>query len=424
MPVIGVAKANWNLEQLKARARDSVTNHGGLDETAFAKLCGLLDYVDGDYHDEATFQQLRAKLAAAKRPLHYLAIPPSLFATVTRNLAKTGCAQNARVVVEKPFGRDLASAKQLNATLHQVFPEADIFRIDHYLGKEPVQNLFYFRFANTFLEPVWNRHYVASVQITMAESFGVQGRGAFYEEVGAIRDVVQNHMLQLVAALAMEPPAGSDPESLRDQKVHVLERMRPLSPADVVRGQYRGYRNEPGVRPESNVETFAALRLNVDSPRWAGVPFYIRVGKCLPLTATEVLVILKPPPRPVFGEIEPPLSNYLRFRLNPEVIIGLTTRAKMPGEAMRGEAVELFALHQRPDDMQPYERLLGDAARGDATLFTRQDGVEAAWQVVEPVLGVQEPPWSYEPASWGPPQAGSLLAGGQWHNPQTSEQRT
>jgi glucose-6-phosphate 1-dehydrogenase len=425
LPVIGVAKQGWGLEQLKARARASLNEHGGVDEAAFGQLCHRLRYVDGDYGEPATFTQLRAALGAARRPLHYLAIPPSMFTTVVGALGRSGCAAPelpaARVVVEKPFGRSLASAQALNQVLHSVFPEAQIYRIDHYLGKEPVQNLLYFRFANSFLEPIWNRNYVASVELTMAEAFGVEDRGRFYDEAGAIRDVVQNHVLQIVALLALEPPAGSDPEALRDEKARLLKSITPLRAADVVRGQYRGYRDVAGVAPDSNVETFAAARLHVDSWRWAGVPFYLRAGKQLPVTAFEVLVRLKPPPQAVFHELEPAGANYYRFRLSPEVVIALGARAKRPGEAMAGEPVELRVTHQCGDEMAPYERLLGDALRGDASLFAREDAVEAQWRIVDGVLDGATPITGYEPGTWGPPAAERLLQGSHWHDPAPRE---
>ena len=417
MPVIGVAKTDWNLEQLKDRVRDSLTQHGGLDAQAFAKLSGLLRYVSGDYRERETFERLRTELGSAERPLYYLAIPPSMFPTVIEGLAKSGCLQNSRVVVEKPFGRDLASAQALNRTLHAHFPEQAVFRIDHYLGKEPVQNLIYFRFANPFFEAGWNRRYIERVQITMAEQFGVAGRGRFYEETGAIRDVAQNHMLMVIALLAMEQPAGSGHESIRDERAKVLKAIRTLTPSDVVRGQFRGYRREDGVASDSQVETFVALQVHIDNDRWAGVPFYVRAGKCLPVTATEVLVEFKRPPLPVLDETEPPLPNHFRFQLNPDVLIVLGTKAKAPGELMTGERIELVARHCSGDEMGPYERLLGDAIKGDPTLFVREDGVEAAWRAVEPILGTATPLYEYEPNTWGPNEADRFIGDGGWHNP-------
>ncbi|HEX5386609.1 MAG TPA: glucose-6-phosphate dehydrogenase [Gemmatimonadales bacterium] len=418
VPILGVARSGWTLDQLRDRARQSVEEHGGLDPAAFARLSALLQYVDGDYQDAATYDRLRVALGDAQRPIHYLAIPPSLFGTVAAGLAASGCARDARVILEKPFGRDLDSARALNATLHQFFPEPAIFRIDHYLGKEPVQNLLYYRFANSFLEPVWNRNYVDEVQITMAESFGVRGRGKFYEEAGAIRDVVQNHLLQIVSLLAMEPPAGGDTESIRDAKAQAFRTMRPLEAADVVRGQVVGYRAESGVAPDSQVETFAAVRLRLASWRWAGVPFFIRAGKCLPVTVTEVWVELKQPPQALFADLGMTPPNHFRFQLSPHVVLSLGARAKRPGEMMVGEDVELVACHDRADEMMPYERLLRDAMRGDQMLFAREDSVEAAWHVVGPVLGCSTPLCPYEPGTWGPPAARALVDGtGGWHDP-------
>jgi glucose-6-phosphate 1-dehydrogenase len=421
IPIVGVARAGWSLDQLKQRARESIANHGPLDEAAFLKLANLLRYVDGDYNDAQTYVKLRQVLGDARRPLHYLAIPPALFATVGEGLAKSNCASGGRVVVEKPFGRDLESAQELNQILQRYFAPPDIFRIDHFLGKEPVQNVLYTRFANALLEPVWNRTYIRSVQITMAENFGVQGRGRFYEEAGAIRDVIQNHLLQVLACLAMDPPNGQDHDAIRDEKARILKAVRPLAPADLVRGQFRGYRQEPGVAPDSQVETYAAVRLFIDTWRWAGVPFYIRAGKCLPVTATEVVIDFKRPPRDTFGENFSGLSNHLRFRLSPDVVIGVGLRVKHPGEGMTGEDVELIACHQSGSEMAPYERLLGDALRGDQMLFASEEAVEAQWRIVDPILGNVTPCHEYEPNTWGPGEADRLPADhGGWLNPKAS----
>jgi glucose-6-phosphate 1-dehydrogenase len=418
IPIIGMARAGWNLQKIQERARDSVRQAGDFDEAGFAKLAGLLRYVDGDYADPETFTKLRKSLGPAKSPIHYLAIPPSMFGTVVQGLQKSGCADNARVIVEKPFGRDLATAQSLDRTLHEVFSERSIFRIDHYLGKEAVQNILYFRFANIFLEPIWNREYIRDVQITMAENFGVQGRGGFYEEVGAIRDVIQNHLLQVIALLAMDAPAGHDPATLQAEKLRIFRAMRPLDPNEVVRGQFRGYRSEQGVAKDSQIETFAALHLHIDTWRWADVPFYIRAGKCLPITATEVMITLKRPPLAIFDSSDGMPANYFRLRLSPEVVIGTGALVKHDGEEMRGEPVELIARHQSAAEKSPYERLLGDAVRGDTTLFTQDDSVEAAWQVVDPVLSALRPVVEYEPGTWGPAAAAHIVNGGDaWHDP-------
>ena len=416
VPVIGVAKANWKLDQLKARAKDSLEKHGGVDAGAWEKLSALLRYVDGDYKDAATFQNLRKELGKAEHPAHYMAIPPVLFGTVVEQLVKSGCAQGGRIIVEKPFGDDLASAQALNKILRSSFDERDIFRIDHFLGKRPVNNMMVFRFANSFVEPFWNRNYVESVQINMAEDFGVQGRGAFYDETGAIRDVVQNHLFQILCNLTMEPPVRTDSESVRDEKVKILKAMPTVRPSDVVRGQFRGYRSEPGVAKDSKVETFAVMRVEVDSWRWKGVPFYIRAGKCLPVTCTEVVAKLRLPPTII--ESSKLTQNYLRFRISPDVDIAMGITVMSPGERMLGESAEMLAHHHTtPSEMGAYEILLGDAMAGDSTLFARQDYVEEAWRIVDPYLKAATPVYDYEPGTWGPKEAAQVTPPGGWADP-------
>lgn len=418
VPIICVARSGWDLEKLRERIRDSLEKHGGLNEEAFSKLCSLIQYIDGDYREPSTYERLCQMLGNSARPLYYLAIPPSMFATVTKGLSGAGCTRAARVVVEKPFGRDLASARELNAILETAFTPEAIFRIDHFLGKEPVQNIYYTRFANSIFEPLWNRDHIACVQITLAENFGVQGRGGFYDEVGAIRDVLQNHLLEVVAYLAMDPSSGDDPEAIREESRRLLRAIKPLDPLHIVRGQFHGYRQEAGVAPDSHVETFVAVQLFIDTWRWAGVPFYVRAGKGLPVTSTTVTVEFKRPPRETFGEIVPAFSNHLRFRLSPDVSIGLGIRVKIPGERRVGEDIELIMVQNEGDAMAPYERLLGDAIRGDATLFALEGTVEEQWRIIDPVLGDVSPLYFYEQNSWGPVEADQVIAAhGAWYNP-------
>jgi glucose-6-phosphate 1-dehydrogenase len=425
VPVIGVAKAGWGLDQLKDRARDSLSKHGPVDEKAQEKLLSLLRYVDGDYADPATFAALYRELGEAKRPLNYLAVPPSTFGVVAAGIAKSATANDARLVIEKPFGHDRASAKALNAMLRKNFPEENIFRIDHFLGKEPVQNLLYTRFANPMFEPIWNRDHVRSIQITMAEDFGVRDRAAFYDATGANRDVLQNHLLQVVAHLCMDPPTGEESEALRDQKANLLKAIRPIEPTCVVRGQYAGYRDVPGVHPGSTVETFIAVKLFIESWRWESVPIYIRTGKNLPVTATEVSVEFRRPPRESFGELVPGGSAHMRFRLSPDMAIGMGLRVKQPGERMVGDDMELMLTAQAAAYRPPYQRLLGDAMHGNGVLFGREDIVDAQWRIVQPILDNVTPLYLYQSGSWGPDEATRLIGGdGPWRDPRVTKAET
>ena len=425
VPIIGVAKAGWGLDQLKDRAKDSLSHHGPVDEKAQEKLLSLLRYVDGDYADPKTFEALYRELGDAKRPLNYLAVPPSTFGIVAEGIAKSPTAKDSRLVIEKPFGHDRESSKMLNALLRKNFPEENIFRIDHFLGKEPVQNLLYTRFANPMFEPIWNRDHVRSIQITMAEAFSVRDRAAFYDATGANRDVLQNHLLQVLAHLAMDPPTGEESEALRDQKSSLLKAVRPIDPADVVRGQYSGYRDVPGVRRGSTVETYIAVKLFIETWRWEGVPIYIRTGKNLPVTATEVSVEFRRPPRETFGELVPGGSAHMRFRLGPDMAIGMGLRVKQPGEQMVGDDMELMLTQQSAIYCPPYQRLLGDAMHGNGAMFGREDIVDAQWRIVQPILDNVTPLYVYQSGSWGPGEATQLIGGdGPWRDPAVTKAET
>jgi glucose-6-phosphate 1-dehydrogenase len=417
VPVIGVAKSSWTCDQLVARAKDSLEKHGGLDPAAFAKLTKLLRYVDGDYNDAGTYEKIKKELRGAERPAHYLAIPPVLFGVAVEHLRNAGLTKEARVIVEKPFGTDLASARALNAILLSAFDETSIFRIDHYLGKRPVHNMLFFRFTNLFLESFWNRTHIESVQITMAEDFGVQGRGAFYDQTGTTRDVVQNHLFQVMCNLAMEPPVRTDSESIRDEKVKVLKAIPTLEVKNIVRGQFTGYLKEDGVKPGSTTETFSAVKLAINSWRWQDVPFYIRAGKCLPVTCTEIFVRLRRPPAlyPTDGQ----QPNHFRFRISPDVTTAIGMNVMGPGEEeMHGASAEMVASsHPAANEMCAYERVLGDAMVGDATLFAREDYAEEAWRIVDSALKAKTPVYPYAPGTWGPKEANAIAPDGGWHDP-------